>query len=326
MDSLTDIWTFWNQQIGATLATLLAAFALLKATGNEIRQVVSDVRKWRGWGTLARLCRTVVTRFRVRRAKNVMRQSLEGRELQIPIQLYDSSLRDDPSKSTRAQLEEITPTKPPWLNDYYVATALEALVTDGSVVKVERYGADSWPPKSIRYDFVAVTADESACEAAERRRTTDYCAAYQSVASCPRESRFEIKQRAKTVSTNRVDFNTAFLLKDTAPPCELCWEKDQQERDIRNLVENITKYDLAYEATEEITGTNGELQQAVVTACILSKCPAEPDLIRQVVKQAIDFRQETIAQDRSRTNHEWLQDEHQEFVAALKEYISSQMN
>ena len=326
MDVLTDIWTVWNQQVGATLATLLAAFALLKATGSGIRQVVSDVRQWKGWAILARLFKSVKTRYRVWRAKGVMRQSMEGQRLTIGIQVYDSCLQDDPSKSTREQLEAITPAKPSWLNDYYVATALESLSNEGKVGKAKRYDVNAWPPRAFRYDFEAFVSVEAAHEEVVKIETTDYCVIYQLFEYCRRETRFDFRHIAETVAPNRVTHNTAYVLKDAAPSCELCWEKDQQERDIRNLVENITKYDLAYEATENITGTEGELQEAVITACIESQCPAEPDLIREEVKQAIEIRQGHTAQDVSRPKHEWSPDEHQELVAALKKYISSQMN
>ena len=179
MDSLTDIWTFWNQQVGATLATLLAAFALLKATGSGIRQAVSDVWQWKGWALLARLLRRVNTLYRVRRAKSAMRRYMEDRRLTIPIQVYDSCLGDDPSKSTRARLETITPEKPSWLNDYYLTTALESLSKEGRVAKATAYELNIWPTRPNRYIFVAVNPDESAHEIAEREETNSLCVAYQ---------------------------------------------------------------------------------------------------------------------------------------------------
>ena len=51
--------------------------------------------------------------------------------------MYDNCLRDDSSDSKRGQLEAITPAKPSWLNDYYVATALKSLLDEGKVVKPE---------------------------------------------------------------------------------------------------------------------------------------------------------------------------------------------
>ena len=334
MDFITEIWTVWSQHVAATMATVVAttmailgAIAVLKATGTEIRQLVSDVWKWGGWVTLARLRRTVVTRYRVRRAKSAMRRYMEDLRLWIPIEVYDSRLRDDPSKSTRAQLDKITPAQPSWLNDYYVVAALESLSREGSVAKAKRYDVYSWPLwKQIGYSFVLAKAEESACEVAETIETNDHCIAYQFTDQCRIESRFVADRVAETLSAKEVVFRTNFILKDTAPPCELCWEKDSRERDIRNLVESIIKNDLASVATQEITGTNGEFQEAVVTACIESQCLAEADPIREVVKQAIDFQRERNALSTSRLQQESLQGEHQELVAALKEYISSQMN
>ena len=333
MDLLTDTWAVWNQHVEATIATvgativaILSVYAFVKKTGSGFLQMVSDVRRWKGWAVLARFCKRVIVPYRVRRAKSVIRQSLEGSGLKIPIEAYAASLRDDPSRSTRDRLKVITPAKPSWLSDYYVATALESLSNEGKVGKAKRYGVNAWPPRAFRYDFAPVVSVEAAHGEVVRIETTDYCVIYQLFEYCRRESRFDPQQTAETVSPFRTKFTTSYVLKDTAPPCDLCWEKDSHEEHTRMLVEKITKYDLAREATEEITGENGELQDAVVAACIESKCPIEPNLIRQVVKQAIEFRQRRNALSASRLQHESLQGEHQELVAALNEYINNQKN
>ena len=326
MDFLMDIWTVWNQQLGATVATILAVFALLKSTGKGVSQVVSAVRRWNGWTVLANLLKSVKTLYRVWRAKSVIRQSMEAQSLMIPVPVYHSCLHEDPSKSTRDQLEEITPAKPSWLNDYYVASALESLSNEGTASRAKRYDPNHWPPKPTRYDFKLVNADQPGCEEAIRLETIDHCAAYQSVQLCPRESRFELRASWETISPNRREMKSAYVLKDTAAPCELCWVKDERMQDIEKLVESITKYDLAAIATLEITGTNGELQDAVVTACVESQCPANPDPIKRVVEKAIDIRKENAGPDSSRPKHEWQQDEQQELVVTLKEYISSLKN
>ena len=324
MEFLAEISTAWSEGWGATIATILAVIALLKSMGKEIQQLGTTVWRWKGWAIFSKLYRKASALYRVRRAKSLMRQVLEGRSLRIGIRVYDNCLRDDPSDSQRGQLEAITPAKPSWLNDYYVATALESLLDEGKVVKATRYSVTSWPPNPETYNFVTVNDDRSSCGEAVRIETNNKCVAYQSFGYCPRPARFEPKHVAKTISPRETRFETTFPLKDMAPPCELCWEKESRERDIRTLVENITKYDLADIAPLEITGTNGELQEIIADICIESQYAAEVDLVKPVVKQAIDVRKRQIARCASRSQYEWRQGENEELVATLKEYINSQ--
>ena len=324
MDFLTEIWTAWNEQWGATIATILALTALLKSAGKEIQQLGSAVWHWKGWTIFSILYRRAKILYRVRSAKSVMRRKLEGSSVRIPIRMYDNCLRDDPRKSTRSQLNEITPAKPNWLNDYYVATALESLSNEGSVVKAKRYQVNSWPPNLEAYDFATVSADSSASEEALKIETNDKCVVYQTFRYCPRPSRFEPQYIAETVAPGKTRFKTSFPLKEMVPPCDLCWEKEYQERDIRMLVDNITKYDLADIASAEITGTDGELQEVVVDTCIKSQCAAEVNVIKSVVKKAIDIRQGQIARNTLRPEQGWLQGEREELGAILEEYIKSQ--
>ncbi len=327
MDFLTEISTAWSEHWEATvaiMATILTVLALLKRMGKEIQQLGSFVWRWKGWTIVSRLYRKAKTQYRVRRAKSVMRRTLEGGRVRIGIRVYDKCLRDDPSKSTRGQLNVITPAKPFWLNDYYVATALESLSNEGSVVRAKRYYVHSWPPDPEFYEFGTANTDRPACEEAYKIETNDKCLAYQFFNFCPGEPRFERQEFAETVSPNLTKSWTTFPLKDMAPPCELCWENESRERDIRTLVDNITKYDLADIATIEITGTNGELQEAVADICIESPYAAEANLIKPVVKLAVDIRQRQIASCTSRLQYEWRQGEKEELVATLKEYIKSQ--
>ena len=324
MDLLAEFSTAWNEGLGVTIATILATIALLKSMGKELKQMGSSVWRWNAWAIVSKLCRKAVCIYRVSKAKRAMRRTLEGSRLRIGIRVYENCLRDDPSKSTRSQLEEITPAKPTWLNDYYVATALESLSIEGSVVKANRYSVNAWPPKAENYDFVAVDANESAHEEAGRTETNDKCVAYQASSLCPRPPRFEPQHTAETVSARETRFQTTYPLKDMAPPCEQCWENEHREQDIRTLVDKITKYDLASIATIEITGTDGEFQESIAETCIESRYSAEVSLIKPVVKLAIDIRQRQIACCTSRLQYEWRQAEKEELVAELREYINRQ--
>ena len=320
MDSLADIW----EQFGTTITAVLAVIALLKSTSKEIHQLVSGFWRWQGWAVISKAYRKSNAQYRKHRAKSVMKRTLEGSGLLIETRVYDNCLREDPSKSVHAQLERVTPAKPSWLNDYYVATALEALSTEGSVVKAKRYSLQSWPPKPETYYFTTVNAGKSAREEAARIETDSICNVYQYFGNCQSDPRFEGKSSVETISPRETRFNTTYSLKDMAPPCDLCWEKERRERDIRALVDSITKYDLAVIATPEITGTDGEFQRVVADTCIESQCPAEVNLIKSVVNKAIDIREEQIARCVSRSQCKWLQDEKEKLADILKEYIKSQ--
>ncbi len=316
MDFLSEIWSAWNNQWGATIA-------LLKGMGKEIKSFVSSVWHWNGWTVLSSCVAKAKTHWKVRRARSVMQQTLAGTQMRIPLRAYQDSLRDDPSQSTQTRLMKITPSRPSWLNDYYVATSLESLSTEGSLVKAERYSLDSWPPEPIEYYFVTVGADRSACEVATEIQSNEKCLIYQKLSLCPRPPRFEPKHSAETISINETRFRTRFPLMHQAPPCELCWEDEYRERDIRILVDKITKYDLAQVATPEITGTNRELQEVVSEACIESQCPAEVKYIKPVVELAIDTRKRQIASCASGAQFEWQQGEKESLISTIEDFIKS---
>ncbi len=319
MDFLPENWTLWT-------ANVMALLALLKSTGKEIQQLWSTVRQWTGWTIISRLYRRAKTRYRLRVAKKAMRRTLETKSLEIGIQAYDNCLAGNPSRSKRDQLGEITPAKPHWLNDYYVAVALESLSAERDVVKATRYSPNQWPPRPQAFWFEAVDADRCAREEAARIEANSKCLAYQSpLVRCSQPTRFEFQAYAQTLSPASVRHGTTYRLKDKAPPCELCWEKEVQERDIRNLVDNITKYDLADMASPAITGTNGEFQKVVADACIESQCSADVDSVKVVVTLAIELRRKQIAPCAVRSRDEWRLGEKEELVAALKDHIDSQI-
>ena len=236
MDFLNNFWLAWNEGWGTTIATLMALVALLKSTGKEIKQLVSSVWHWNGWTFVTRSCGKVITRYRMRKANSVMRRELEGNSVRVEIRAFESSLRDDPRRSVRGQLKKITPDKPTWLNDYYVANALESLSRVGRVAKARNYSMNLWPTKPESYYFQVVSANSSAYEEVANIETNNMCAVYQSMQICPRESRFEIRRIAETVSPSKTNIMTSRHLMSSALPCEVCWEKEDRERDIRRLV------------------------------------------------------------------------------------------
>ena len=124
MDFLTELWRSWNDQWGASIATIVALIALLKATGKEVKQLVSTVWRWKGWTFVSKPYRYTIAKYRSHRSKTLFQLILERETILVGIEVYESCLQDNPRQSTRRQLREITPEKPLWLNDYYIATAL----------------------------------------------------------------------------------------------------------------------------------------------------------------------------------------------------------
>ena len=321
MESLSELWTSWNSGVGTVVATIMATIALLRSMAKDIYQTVGSVSRWRAWKMLSGLYAKAKRLYRTRRAKSVMRRALQGKLMQIGIQEYANCLRLAPNGSSRSQLEPITPSKPSWFNDYYVATALESLSNDGSVVKSERYSLNSWPPDPVRYVFHVSNADIPAREQAVVIAANEKCKVYQIFDLCPRESRFDFQRSAETVSASETRFTEAYVLKDQAEPCDLCWEKESREKDMRILVEKITKYDLAHLMNVDILGSNGEFQAAVETACIEGQCPADPEVIRSIVRQAIGIREAQIELSESKSPHEWRQDHRENLVSGLLEFL-----
>ena len=214
--------------MGATIVTIAAivtVIALLGSMGKKIQQLGSVVWQWKGWSIVSRVYRKFIALYRTRRAKSVMRRTLEESSVRIGIRVYDNCLRDDPRKSTRSQLSGITPEKPIWLNDYYVATALESLSKEGNVVKATCYSMSFWPPDPESYFFQIVGAGTSARDEASKIEANNKCVVYQHFDLCPRPPRFESQYIPETVSPSEIRHTTTFALRDMAPPCDLCWRK-----------------------------------------------------------------------------------------------------
>lgn len=324
MDFLTDIWRFWNDQLGTSLAAIVALYALLKSAGKDVRQMVAGVIRWKAWRVAHRLLRYIIRRYRSRRAKRIIRRLLEGVTVQVGIRNYDDSLRSDPWQSTRDRLSGIIPDKPRWLNDHYVATALESLLAEGRLARAIRFSPQSWPPDAVEYHFAAIGDNGSAQRIATEIEVNSKCLAYQNFSLCPESQRFEVRVSRETVSPTRTRVTTSYPVRDAAPPCKECWKSEHREFDMRMLVESFLKNEFADIDCESIAGGNGELAEALVSILVQCAFPPEVRLIKPLVEQAITIRRGQISARTSDMQDVWQADEKEQFTAMLERHIKSQ--
>ena len=326
MDFLSELWSSWNAGLGTAVATIMAVIALLRSTAKDFHQLLGAVSRWRAWTIISGLYAKAKTLYRKRRAEIVMRRALQGKSVEMGIQVYANCLGLDPNESSRSQLEAITPSSPSWLNDYYVVAALESLSNDESVVKSERYPFDTWPPDPVRYVFHINSSDIPARDQAVAIETNEKCKVCQHFDLCPREPRFYSRSSAETVSARETRFTTTFTLKSGAEPCDLCWEKEGRERDVRMLVESISTYDLADLISIDIGEANEEFRAAVAAACIEGQCAADPEVVRSVVRHAIGIRKAQIERSASMSPHEWQEGERSNLIRGLCEFLNRDRN
>ena len=198
-----------------------------------------------------------------------------GRELQvvgsffIPIDAYRQYLANSSGGSGHV-LREHFGDVPAWLNDYYVATAMEALARKGHLAKATTYIQDyNWPPKEAGYLFRHKAFITSSSVAAEVRRieTDNMCVAYQrhlmmytaNRESCFVGARFESEGYSQTISRREVSHGVRMKLREGAPPCERCWELNEQKMGLSELVAQFLKTELA-EAVEPFSAIKEEYQ------------------------------------------------------------------
>ena len=323
MDLLANAWTIWNEELGASIATIVALLALTRAAGNDIRHIASSIWRWKEWTAISRAVAKLEILYKLHKAKRIVGQLLEEHKYTINIREYDDCLMQDPMKATRERWDKIIPAKPTWLNDYYFAAALESLVKKKAVVKAIKYDPMSWPPRPEIYLFIVRNTRHTVSEEAFTIETNSKCAAYQKTVKCSQPDRFELRSYAETVSARETQFKSFYQLREGASPCERCWEKEERENEIRMLVDNITKYDLAGLIASGIKGENGEFKAAIVDECIMSECTSDPVLIRSVVTKAVELRKNQLARHPAPGRNEWINGETEEFMMALKKYIKT---
>ena len=284
---------------------------LITKTGTIIRKV-SHAFRW-GWHKILALRKQLIIRWRERKAQTIIERNLEG---VVPIYIrtdsYHQSLREPPATSRRSLLGVVKVDYPTWLNDYYVANALEALSAKGLVVKANQYGYNAWPPQASAYFFRHGKQITSASVEAEVRgiETDSMCSIYQTFfresfgrgrEHCSVDDRFEHISYAKTLSHDRAQYGTTVHLKGSAPPCERCWERHAKERPLRSLVGKFLENELSGELTSlslsaiqdectglQTSGESGPFIESVVSFCVESgvsyeELPAVLDITRRAI-------------------------------------------
>ena len=248
---------------------------LLANLGTTLRTLV-----W-CWKKIAHVGKRLQTRCREHRAEGIMQRTLEESRLRIPIDHFNRCLRQSPDTSAPDQLASLPLEKPGWLNDYFVARALAALVEKRRAVTAELHDASGWPTHAVFYLFLPQKADGAAEAQAREIETNDVCAINQQLDRCPLGSRFEIEPYSKTVAYDATRTGSTRKLKELAPPCGRCWERAAAEQHMGMLVANFIQNELRTCLTDlsliyilhEVAqyrqdGTHGTFMESVVSACI----------------------------------------------------------
>ena len=236
--------------------------------------------------------------------------------------MYGNCLEKNRISSPRGMLAKITPEKPSWMNDYYVATALNLLFEENRVVKATLYETNGYPPRPTYYCFEQVEKGKNAAEITDEIEKESLCIVYQCHSICPEPSRHEVISYSETVSASQVNHRTEHKLRPDSPPCARCWDKIQRERDISGLVENITTNDLGAIVTIAVTGEQKEFQKAVIETCIESDCTADTPTIKKIVEQGVEIRRLQLELIPPKTQTNWDEQGTADFVSALSAYIS----
>lgn len=329
MDLLSEIWTAWNEQWGATVAAILGIIAIAMTAGDKIHRLASAIARWKGWAMARRWYRSGQRKYRIRRAKNVMFPYIKQWSVTIPVGTYHACLAENQFTLKRDKLTRITPEKPSWLNDYFVATALEALHGERKVAKAKLYELSyNWPPRAETYFFSSPepgwNIEEQADHAeAESRCRAEQFTAWRDSSSCSEEPRFDVANFAETTAPGATTFHTRVTSKPNAPPCRRCWEGKGREQNISMLVDGITKHDLSDLTPTEITGNNQEFQQAVTAVLIDSDCPADASAVKEVVAHAITVRRNQLNAVSAANKEEWTEQLTAEFKSSLSSQISA---
>ncbi len=153
------------------------------------------------------------TNCQVRRTQGIVERLFQRHpDFHMPIEYYNSSLRMVPNAAKRQLVEGLQIDEPKWLNDYFVATALETLLAKRKIGRAIMFSRLSWPPRAEWYLFLPHKPGTSLDDQVKEIETNSKCSIYQySPRLCPLEDRF--------------DWQNLTVL-ESAPPCQRCWEQE----------------------------------------------------------------------------------------------------
>ena len=285
----------------------------------------STILRWKGWPIVPSRYRYYRRKFRMHRAKKIMRSKLEGSRLTIPVRIYAACLAENHRTSNRNMLGNITPEKPSWLNDYYVASALESLWRKGKIVKATKFELNGFPPIPELYLFICLKEGTTAKQQADLMETDSQCLVHQNFNQCLKADRYETIVYSETTAPGTISHGTNFHLKEGAAQCSRCWDIKRRQSDIRLLVDDITRYDLSTKATLEITGMNREFQEAVIASCLESQCTAEVAPVKGIVERAIEIRGSQLGSLPAGHKTDWTEELTTGFISSLNAYIKSEV-
>ena len=221
-------------------------------------------------------------------------------------------------------LGNITPSKPSWLNDYYVASALESLWRKGKIVKATKFELNGFPPRPELYVFLCLKKGTTARQQADLIETDSQCLVHQIFNQCLKADRYESSVCSETTAPGTTSHRTNYPFERRYPHSVVVAGILGDARvHIRLLVDDITRYDLATKATLEITGMNREFQEAVIAACSESQCAAEVAPVRGIVERAIEIRGSQLGSLPAGQKTDWTEELTIGFLSSLSAYIKS---
>ena len=317
-------------RLGAVM-TILGALAFFLTVFTQFGGFVSAIASWKIWGRIwrwtgQRLWRTskhqyfwLLVTYRRKRAKRVMAAALRERQIiTVNVQAFEQSLAINPRSAQRFRFRYLMPEKPEWLNDYYVADALETLRREDKAVKARDYDRNGWWPPAIAYRMWPSTRPDLSAEEFE---TNGLCRAYQHFNHCPFDARFEEIRRVETVAVDRTLEEWTYPVREAAPPCERCWEEDDRRWQVQQLVRRLTDNDFWPCLAPNIRETISQFQEQISEVCVEHRCEPDVQTYKLIVERAIDIRRQQLDTIGLGGSAEWTEQQSAEFSDALSDYV-----
>ena len=255
---------WWKVVLSIVVAIITALIAKTQLV--QVYNMAQRASMW-VWRKICFPCTVLVRKWRRRQALTIVERSLRsqpGVSIRVPSDLFHRSIGTFPI-TARSLLCSDMKDRPSWLNDHYVCTALETLNAQGRVVKAKKYLLEPlvqpWPPKEYKYIFqhVDYITSQTVTDEAKQIETNSWCMIYQDVIAsddsqygpCSVDARFEWEcYPSITLGPNRTTRAMRVShLKESAPPCQRCWERYDEERHLSQLVATLWENELWMDVT-----------------------------------------------------------------------------